>query len=94
MPHNGTEVPAGGPVLSRQTNSLAVAALICAGLELVVGITFLPAIVLGHIARRQIRRDGSRGSGLALTALVLGYLGLAVTAAIIGAAILTYFVKL
>jgi hypothetical protein len=31
------------------------------------------AIVCGHIARGQIRRTGEQGDGLALAALILGY---------------------
>jgi hypothetical protein len=33
----------------------------------------IPAIVLGHMARSQIRRTGERGSGLALAGLALGW---------------------
>jgi hypothetical protein len=36
------------------------------------------ALVLGHLARRQTRRSGQRGAGLAAAGLVLGYLGTAV----------------
>ncbi|MCV7226938.1 DUF4190 domain-containing protein [Mycolicibacterium komossense] len=31
-------------------------------------------IVLGHVARRQIRRTGQTGGGLAAAALIVGYL--------------------
>ena len=43
-------------------------------LPLVGGIV---AIVTGHLARREIRRTGERGNGLATVGLVLGYLHLA-----------------
>ncbi|WP_353827888.1 DUF4190 domain-containing protein [Agromyces sp. SYSU T0242] len=33
----------------------------------------IPAIVCGHIARRQVRRRGEQGAGAALTGLILGY---------------------
>jgi hypothetical protein len=33
----------------------------------------IPAIVLGHMARNQIKRTGERGAGLATTGLVLGW---------------------
>ena len=36
------------------------------------------AVVFGHIALGQIARSGQSGRGLAITGLVLGYLGLAV----------------
>ena len=33
----------------------------------------IPAIVLGHVARHQIKRTGEQGAGLALAGLVLGW---------------------
>ena len=39
------------------------------------------AIVLGHMARAQIRRTGESGDGMAIAGLVLGYIGLAVLVA-------------
>lgn len=36
-------------------------------------VTSIPAIVLGHIARRQIRERGEQGDGAALTGLISGY---------------------
>lgn len=54
----------------RNTNGMAIAALIC-------GFTVpLIAIPLGHIARSQIRKTGEQGDGLALAGLILGYLSL------------------
>ena len=41
------------------------------------GLTGIPAVVLGHVARSEIRRTGERGDGLALTGLVLGWLSTA-----------------
>ena len=38
----------------------------------------LGAVICGHIALVQIDRTGERGRGLAIWALVLGYLGIAV----------------
>lgn len=56
---------------SSGTNPLAIAALISAFVVPIV------PIVLGHIALSQIRKTGEQGSGLALTGLILGYLGAA-----------------
>lgn len=43
-------------------------------LSLVMAFFFAPAaIVLGHIAKKQIRETGEQGSGLATAGLVLGY---------------------
>ena len=59
------------------TNSMAVAALACGiGEFLTLGLTAIPAIVLGHAARRQVRKTGQRGDGMALAGLTLGWIGL------------------
>jgi hypothetical protein len=59
------------------TNSMAVAALACGiGEFLTMGLTAIPAIVLGHAARRQVRKTGQRGDGMALAGLTLGWIGL------------------
>ncbi len=46
----------------------------------------IPAIVLGHMARREIRRTGEDGNGVATVGLVLGWAGLSlmVLVALIG----------
>lgn len=74
-----TPVPA--PVA--KTNDLAIASLACGLAQILFGpLTAIPAIILGHMARAQIRRTGEQGDGLALTGLVLGWgvviLGIAV----------------
>jgi hypothetical protein len=59
------------------TNSLAVASLVC-GLVQFLGfwvLTGIPAIIMGHISRRQIRERGEQGDGMALAGLILGYIG-------------------
>jgi hypothetical protein len=63
---------------SEVTNGLAVASLVCGLMEVfTLGITAIPAVILGHVARGQIRRNGERGDGMATTGLVLGWLGIA-----------------
>jgi hypothetical protein len=57
------------------TNGLAIAALVCGVGGFVVGLSFIPAIICGHLARRQIRQTGEQGAGLALAGLILGYVG-------------------
>ena len=57
---------------------MAIAAMVC-GIAQFFGFWLLgtiPAIVLGHIARRQIRQTGEQGDGMALAGLILGYVGL------------------
>lgn len=63
-------------VPAARANPLAVAALVCGlGQTVLWPLATVPAIVLGHVARRQIRRTGERGGGLALAGLVLGWIG-------------------
>jgi hypothetical protein len=58
---------------------LAVAALVCAAAGPVsVGITAIPAIALGQLARRRVRRTGDRGFAAATAAVVLGWLMVAI----------------
>jgi hypothetical protein len=48
-------------------------------------IASIAAIITGHIARSQIKRSGEQGAGMALAGLILGYVGLALTAiAVVG----------
>jgi hypothetical protein len=57
------------------TNGKAVGSMVCGLLTFVTaGLTGLPAVVLGHMARGEIRRSGERGEGFALTGLVLGWM--------------------
>ena len=57
-----------------ETNGLAIASLACGIAQFVFGpLATIPAIVLGHIARHQIRRTGEQGAGLALAGLILGW---------------------
>jgi hypothetical protein len=61
------------PVPARRHNSLAVASLLCGLAGVVLVVPALPAIVLGHQARRQIRHTGEDGEGPATAGMVLGY---------------------
>ena len=55
-------------------NGLALASLACGFAQFFFGPPVaIPAIVFGHVARRQIKRTGEQGAGLALTGLVLGW---------------------
>ncbi|HEV7872195.1 MAG: conserved rane protein of unknown function [Modestobacter sp.] len=58
--------PGWGPGLPRPTNTLAI-------LALVLAFVFAPAgLVLGIVARRQIRQTGEEGDGLALAGIIIG----------------------
>ena len=39
-----------------------------------IGITAIPAVILGHWARREIRRTGAGGDGMAVAGLTLGWI--------------------
>lgn len=57
----------------RGTNTMAILALVFA-------FVFAPAaIVLGHVARRQIRQTGEDGDGMALAGLIVGYITTGIT---------------
>lgn len=77
--------PAVAAPQSDRTNTLAILALIFGLLTSVI----VP-IVLGHLARGQIRRTGERGLGMATTGLVLGYVWLA--AWIVGAVLYSVYI--
>ena len=68
----GAQVPAVPQV--RGTNGLAIASLCCGVAQFAFGpLPTLPAIVLGHMARHQIKRTGEDGAGMALAGLLLGW---------------------
>jgi len=59
------------------TNAFAIASLVCAFAQVMFGpLATILAIVLGYIARSQIKRTGERGAGLALAGLILGWAAL------------------
>lgn len=65
----------------RPTNQMAVASLACAFGQLLVGFPAgIAAILLGYRAQRTIRETGQPGAGLARAGIVLGYLGVGLTA--------------
>jgi hypothetical protein len=56
---------------------LAVSSFILGILAIALfGLTSVPCLICGHMARRRIRRAGLTGSGLAITGLTMGYLGI------------------
>ena len=73
QPSADAGTPALGPVTQSEWNGFAIAGfvLVLTAAAMVVG------IVLAHIGLSQIRKTGQRGHGLAVAALVMGYVGLA-----------------
>jgi hypothetical protein len=72
-----TFMPPPQPVRPAPNNGVAVASMVL-GLLCVptMGMTGLPAVITGHVARNQIRRTKESGDGMATVGLVLGYLSL------------------
>jgi hypothetical protein len=58
------------------TSGLAIASAVLGATGLMIGITAIPAIICGHMARREIRLSQNRleGDGLAIAGLVMGYI--------------------
>ena len=74
---------AGGPGYVYQplppTNVLAIVGM-CASIFGFISSVFIggiAGIIMGHIARKQIRERGERGDGMAIAALWVGYIGTA-----------------
>lgn len=66
------------PPLPPPTNGKAVGALVCGvSTFFSAGLTGIPAVILGHMARGEIRRTGEQGDGMAVAGLVLGWLSVA-----------------
>jgi hypothetical protein len=73
---------------TQRTNQMAVASLACGiGQIFFWFLAGVPAIVFGHVARRQIRQSGEAGSGMATAGLVLGYVGVLVPIIVLIAAV-------
>ena len=69
--------------LVQRTNPWAVAALVCGIVQFCIPPGAILAIVFGHIARREIRRTGENGRGMATAGLILGYVGLVLGIALV-----------
>jgi Domain of unknown function (DUF1707)/Domain of unknown function (DUF4190) len=80
-------VPAYQPPLNG-TNSMAIASMVLGVAEFFTGgLTAIPAVVCGHIARRQMKLTSQRGDGLATSGLVLGYMAIIFWSVLIAASL-------
>jgi hypothetical protein len=79
--------PAGGyyppPVPVAPTNGVAVGSLVFSLVGLFMPLLLIPGLIMGHMARDQIRINQQRGDGFAVAGLVFGYLGVALWVLII-----------
>jgi hypothetical protein len=71
-PYGQPQYPGYGP--QTRTNGLAIASLVCSLAGMVTCISAPVGIVLGHVAKRQIRETGEQGEGLANAGLWVGYI--------------------
>ena len=70
---------------------MAIASMVLGVAEFfTVGLTAIPAVVCGHIARRQIRQTAERGDGLATSGLVLGYMAIIFWSVLIAATLVVW----
>jgi len=78
-PYQPAAYPPSVYVYGPRSNSLAVASLIFGIISwfLCPFVGGLLAVILGHVAKSQIRRSGEGGGGLATAGLILGYIHLA-----------------
>jgi uncharacterized membrane protein len=85
-----SQVPPGYPAYQpARTNSLAIASLVMGIAEFfTAGLTAIPAVILGHKARRQIRLTGEQGSGMATAGLILGWTAIGLFALLIAVVVL------
>jgi len=66
------------PRYRRPVNGLAKASLVLGLAQLCTfGLTAVPAVICGHIAKSQIHRQDEEGDGMATTGIVLGWIGVA-----------------
>jgi hypothetical protein len=72
----------------RPTNSLAVASMVFGIATPLFGLTAIPAVILGHKARSQIRRTGEKGNGMAVTGLAIGWAAIGLFALLVALAVL------
>ena len=78
-------IPVAAPSASQ--NGMAITSLVLGIISIMAGtliLTALPAVICGHIARRQIRESSmaQAGDGMAIAGLILGYISIILTVAL------------
>jgi hypothetical protein len=68
----------------QQHDGLAITSFVLSMCTLLVGaLASIPAVITGHISRSRARQEGRAPSGLALAGLIIGYIGIGITALLV-----------
>ncbi|KFU81181.1 protein of unknown function [Amycolatopsis lurida] len=69
-----------GPPQPPQEQGLAIAALVVSIASLVAcsGLPSIAGVIMGHIAHSKAKRGEAGGQGMALAAIIIGYIGVAI----------------
>jgi Domain of unknown function (DUF4190) len=71
-PPGGAPVPGGYPGVPTKTNTLAIVSIVCSAIGLFCGVGSIAGIILGVVAKNQIKQTGEAGDGLALAGIIVG----------------------
>ena len=85
--------PRPSPTETPRTSVFAVLSLVFSCLSFfVLPLGFVPGIICGHLARREIRNNpGMDGDGMALAGLIIGYIFLAVVPLLTLVAVMLFY---
>jgi Domain of unknown function (DUF4190) len=89
-PYAGPNAYWPGPPEQRRTSGLAIASFVCSlGAFVLAGIPAIVGIILGFVARSQIRRSqgAQGGAGLALAGVIVGFAEIALTVLLVVAVV-------
>lgn len=65
--------PAASGYYAPPTNTLAIVGMVLSLVGILIGVTAIVGAILGHVALGQIKRTGEGGRGMALTAVIAGW---------------------
>ena len=66
---------------ARKHSLWAIASLVCGVVGLFTGVVAIPAVVFGHIAKKELSGNTElSGVGMAIAGLILGYIGISLGA--------------
>jgi hypothetical protein len=83
MAPGGPGGPGGPGAPGGRTEPLAIWSLVLSLLGFLCGISAVAGVICGHLALGSIKRNGTGGRGLAIAGLVIGYLLILVTVAVV-----------